>query len=63
MNIDFLRDDSRFCVVLYVLGGDAADYNRRQNQIKRETFDRHRRESFTGEEDEDDTERFVKNNV
>lgn len=58
MNIDFLRDDSRCCVVLYVLGVDAADYNRYQSQIEREedgegeeTFDRHRRESFSGEED------------
>lgn len=54
MNIDFLRDDSRFSVVLYVLGVDAADYNRRQKQIEKEgdeTIDRHRRRELSGGED------------
>lgn len=46
MNIDFLRDDSRCCVVLYVLGVDDADHDRRQKQMESkgvETFDRHGR--------------------
>ena len=46
MNIDFLRDDSRCCVVLYVLGADDADHDRRQEKMESErveTFDRHGR--------------------